>query len=58
MGKAKIAVIVDEDAIAMQERIAKVHRSRLARECAKLDPSEEQALADEVYVGQTEWVEY
>jgi Arc/MetJ-type ribon-helix-helix transcriptional regulator len=43
---------------AVQERIAKIHRSRLARECAKLDPSEEQALADEGYAGETEWPEY
>jgi len=79
MGKAKIAVTVDEHAIAeidrlvrqgifanrsqaveeaVQERIARFHRSRLARECAKLDPHEEQALADEGYVGETEWPEY
>lgn len=43
---------------AVQERIAKLHRSRLARECAKLDPSEEQGLADEGYLGESEWPEY
>lgn len=79
MSKAKIAVTVDEHAIAeidrlvkegvfsnrsqaveeaVQERIAKIHRSRLARECAKLDPDEERALADEGYVSETEWPEY
>ena len=31
----------------VQERIAKFHRFRLSRECAKLDRSEEQVLADE-----------
>ena len=43
---------------AVQERITKLHRSRLARECAKLDEAEEQALADEGYVGDSEWPEY
>ena len=79
MGRAKIAITVDEHALAeidqlvadgvfpnrskafeaaIQERIAKLHRSRLARECAKLDRSEEQALAEEGYVGESEWPEY
>lgn len=43
---------------AVQERIAKLHRSRLARECAKLDPNEEQALAEEGYTSESEWPEY
>ena len=79
MGRAKIAITVDEQALAeidrlvgegifpnrskaieaaVQDRIAKLHRSRLARECAKLVKAEEQALADEGYVGETEWPEY
>jgi Arc/MetJ-type ribon-helix-helix transcriptional regulator len=79
MGKAKIAITVDEQALAeidrlvqqgvfpnrsqavedaLRERIARLHRSRLARECAKLDRSEEQALADEGYAGEGEWPEY
>ena len=79
MGRAKIAITVDEHAlaeidqlvatgvfpnrskafeIAVQERIEKLHRSRLARECAKLNRSEEQALADEGYMGDSEWPEY
>ncbi len=70
MARAKIAITVDEQALAeidrlvvegvfpnrskaieeaVQERIARLHRSRLARECAKLDPNEEQALAEEGY---------
>ena len=43
---------------AVQERIARIHRSRLARECAKLDRMEEQALADEGYAGEGEWPAY
>lgn len=79
MGRAKIAITVDEHALAeidrlvsegvfpnrskaieeaVQERIARLHKSRLARECAKLDVAEEQALADEGYVGESEWPEY
>src|SRR3954453_5896926 len=33
-------------------------RSRLAREAAKLDAAEEQALAEESYAGDVEWPEY
>lgn len=79
MGKAKIAITVDEQALAeidrlvsegvfpnrsqaieeaVQERISRLHRSRLARECAKLDPAEEQALADEGYAGDSGWPAY
>jgi Arc/MetJ-type ribon-helix-helix transcriptional regulator len=79
MGKAKIAITVDEQALAeidrlvsegvfpnrsqaieeaVQERISRFHRSRLIRECAKLDRNEEQALADEGYAGETEWPAY
>ena len=32
---------------AVQEKIARLGMTRLAQECAKLDPQEEQALADE-----------
>lgn len=32
---------------AVQDKLARVRRSRLARECAKLDPRTEQALAEE-----------
>ena len=32
---------------AVAEQLARVRRTRLARECAKLDPGEEKALADE-----------
>ena len=32
---------------AIQDKLVRLSRSRLARECAKLDPHEEQALAEE-----------
>jgi metal-responsive CopG/Arc/MetJ family transcriptional regulator len=32
---------------AVQEKIARLGKTRLAQECAKLDPKEEQALAEE-----------
>jgi len=44
--------------VAVKERLARMRRSRLASECAKLDRAEEQALADEVYAGEVEWPEY
>ncbi len=44
---------------AVEERLAKVERTRLARESAKLDPKFEQALADEGLAGDlSEWPEY
>ena len=79
MGRAKIAITVDEIALAeidrlvrqgvfpnrskaiedaLHERLARLQRSRLARECAKLDQSEEQVFADEGYAGEGEWFEY
>lgn len=79
MGRAKIAITVDEQALAeidrlvrqgvypnrskafedaLHDRLAQIQRSRLARECAKLDRAEEQALADEGYLGEGEWPEY
>jgi metal-responsive CopG/Arc/MetJ family transcriptional regulator len=33
--------------VAIQEKIERLDRIRLARECARLDPREEQALAEE-----------
>lgn len=32
---------------AVEEKLERIERSRLARECAKLDPAFEKALADE-----------
>lgn len=79
MGRAKIAITVDEHALAeidrlvregvyanrskaieaaVQDRLERSRHSRLARESAKLDKSEEQALANEGYAGEIEWPEY
>ncbi len=33
--------------VANREKLARVNRSRLARECAKLDPKDEKAFAEE-----------
>ncbi len=44
---------------AVKEKLARIQRTRLAKECAKLDPAFEKAMADE---GPTqdlsEWPEY
>ena len=46
-----------EDAVI--ERMVKVEKSRLAEESAKLDPTYEQAIADEGLLGDlSEWPEY
>jgi len=79
MGRAKIAITLDEHALgeidrlvregvyanrskaieaAVQDRLERSRHSRLARESAKLDRSEEQALANEGYAGESEWPEY
>ena len=44
---------------AVQEKLKKLERNRLARECAKLDPSAERALAEE-FMGEEldRWPEY
>jgi hypothetical protein len=44
--------------VAVKERLDRMQRTRLAREAAKLDRTQEQALADAVYAGETEWPEY
>ena len=44
---------------AVQDKIKRLEKSRLARECAKLDPLYEQALADEgISEDANEWPEY
>lgn len=44
---------------ALQEKIQRLDRSRLARESAKMDPAYEQALADEgLAADMAEWPEY
>jgi Arc/MetJ-type ribon-helix-helix transcriptional regulator len=44
--------------VAVQERLERMQRTRLAVEAAKLDRVEEQALANEGYAGEGEWPEY
>ncbi|MBW1807332.1 MAG: ribbon-helix-helix protein, CopG family [Deltaproteobacteria bacterium] len=44
---------------AVEEKLKRLERSRLARECAKLDPAYEKALAEEgMTAEQGEWPEY
>ena len=44
---------------ALRDKLDRMRRSRLARECAKLDPKEEQALAEEgIEQELSTWPEY
>jgi metal-responsive CopG/Arc/MetJ family transcriptional regulator len=44
---------------AIQEKLSRVNKSRLARECAKLDPAIEKAIAEEGFSQEIEqWPEY
>jgi len=44
---------------AVQDKIERLEKTRLARECSKLDPSYERALADEgISQDVHEWPEY
>jgi Arc/MetJ-type ribon-helix-helix transcriptional regulator len=44
---------------ALAEKLARLAKTRLAQECAKLDPTEEKALAEEGLQGSAEtWPEY
>jgi len=44
---------------ALEERLNRLSRDRLSRECAKLDPAYESALAEEGMVSEVEqWPEY
>ena len=44
---------------AVAEKLNRLKKTRLAEECAKLDPSEEQALAEEgLGAEHSEWPEY
>lgn len=45
--------------VAVAEKLERLAKTRLARECAKLDPDEERALAEEGLAGgQDTWPEY
>jgi metal-responsive CopG/Arc/MetJ family transcriptional regulator len=44
---------------AVAEKLARIERSRLAQECAKLDPKFEQEIAEEGFASEmNEWPEY
>jgi len=44
---------------AIKEKLSRVNRSRLARECAKLDPAVEKAIAEEGFSQEIDqWPEY
>jgi metal-responsive CopG/Arc/MetJ family transcriptional regulator len=44
---------------ALADTVARMDRTRLARECAKLNPHEEQATAEEGFAGSRDtWPEY
>jgi metal-responsive CopG/Arc/MetJ family transcriptional regulator len=44
---------------AVEEKLARLERTRLARECAKLDPAFEKGLAEEGLAEElSEWPEY
>lgn len=44
---------------AVKEKLARIGRTRLARECAKLDPALEKAMADEGLAADlSQWPEY
>lgn len=77
MGKAKIAVTIDEKIVGridqlvrdktfsnrsqaieqvLSEKLARLDKTRLARETAKLDPKQERALAEEgIAQDNSEW---
>lgn len=45
--------------IAVEEKLERIERSRLARECSKLDPEFEKSLAEESMSEElSEWPEY
>ena len=45
--------------LAIDEKLARMDKSRLARECAKANPAHEKAMAEEgIYWELAEWPEY
>jgi metal-responsive CopG/Arc/MetJ family transcriptional regulator len=43
---------------AVEEKLRRFRRLRLAQECAKLQPESEKAEAEELLAGEAEWPEY
>lgn len=59
VGKASFPSRIRVIQEAVEEKLARLERSRLARECAKLDPVFEKVLAEEGLSEDTaEWPEY
>ena len=80
MGKAKVAITLDEETLqrvdrlisndvfpnrsraiaeAIEEKLERIERNQLARECAKLDPKFEKAMAEEgLSENAATWPEY
>lgn len=67
MATAKIAITLEQETLnrskaiqqAVQEKLDRLKRSRLAPECAKLDPSAEKAMAEAgISLELNQWPEY
>ena len=43
---------------AVAEQLLRFRRTRLAEACARLDPAEERALAEEAFLADVAWPEY
>jgi metal-responsive CopG/Arc/MetJ family transcriptional regulator len=43
---------------ALADKVRRLKRTRLARECAKADPAEEHRRAEEWYASEAAWPEY
>jgi metal-responsive CopG/Arc/MetJ family transcriptional regulator len=43
---------------ALADKVRRLKRTRLARECAKADPAEEQRMAEEWVASEAPWPEY
>ena len=61
MPKSKVAITLRSSANeeAVEEKLSRLKRTRLARECSKLDRSSERALAEEgLSKDLSQWPEY
>ena len=58
MSSAKVAITIDIQE-AVKEKLLRIDKRRLTKECAKLDPQLEQSMADEGLSQEFEsWPEY
>jgi len=59
VSKRRFANLSQAIETAVAEKLARMAKTRLASECAKLDPHEERALAEEGLAGSRDtWLEY